>query len=400
MTLFLSNLVVNKKRDVYSLLNMLLIRSDINLASETRLALPGKGALEAATMTFLAECGMKVSRSNPRQYLAHISSMPGLEVVFQRAADIPLLVQDGDATLGLTGYDILAEYRGDGEETVDEDDAGDDDLIILERDLGFGSCRLVVAVPETWIDVNTCADLWHLAGYYRTHKGRGLRIATKYPALTGQFLRRHGLTHCKIITPHGALEAAPLTDTADLNVDLTETGTTLRENRLKLLDDGVVLRSQACLIANAHLLSRNEQALQLAVTMLELIDARMQARNRSLLTAYLQADSTDRADSICAELNRRLKRAEASSSTPAPTSGTRCELRIASSKLLGDVEHNWYTISGEVDTGKGPASELLEIVAVLRSAGAVHINMMPLSYRFTEESVSVRALRERMKRIR
>jgi len=340
-------------------------------------------------MTFLAECGMKVSRSNPRQYLAHISSMPGLEVVFQRAADIPLLVQDGDATLGLTGYDILAEYRGDGEEAVDEDDAGDDDLIILERDLGFGSCRLVVAVPETWIDVNTCADLWHLAGYYRTHKGRGLRIATKYPALTGQFLRRHGITHCKIITPHGALEAAPLTDTADLIVDLTETGTTLRENRLKLLDDGVVLRSQACLIANARLLSRHEQALQLAVTMLELIDARMQARNRSLLTAYLQADSTDRADSTCAELNRRLKPLAAHS-----------ELRIASSRLIGDAEHNWYTISGEVDAGKGPASELLEIVAVLRSAGAVHINVIPLSYRFTEESASVRALRERMKRIR
>jgi len=340
-------------------------------------------------MTFLAECGMKVSRSNPRQYLAHISSMPGLEVVFQRAADIPLLVQDGDATLGLTGYDILAEYRGDGEEAVDEDDAGDDDLIILEKDLGFGSCRLVVAVPETWIDVNTCADLWHLAGYYRTHKGRGLRIATKYPALTGQFLRRHGITHCKIITPHGALEAAPLTDTADLIVDLTETGTTLRENRLKLLDDGVVLRSQACLIANARLLSRHEQALQLAVTMLELIDARMQARNRSLLTAYLQADNTDRADSICAELNRRLKPLAAHS-----------ELRIASSRLIGDAEHNWYTISGEVDAGKGPASELLEIVAVLRSAGAVHINVIPLSYRFTEESASVRALRERMKRIR
>jgi ATP phosphoribosyltransferase len=371
-------------------------------------------------MTFLAECGMKVNRSNPRQYLAHINSMPGLAVVFQRAADIPLLVQDGDATLGLTGYDILAEYRGDGDKAVDEDDTGDDDLIILQRDLGYGNCRLVVAVPETWIDVNTCADLWHLAGYYRTHKGRGLRIATKYPALTGQFLRRHGITHCKIITPHGALEAAPLTDTADLIVDLTETGTTLRENRLKLLDDGVVLRSQACLIANARLMSRNEQALQLAVTMLELIDARMQARNRSLLTAYLQAESTDRADSICAELNRRLKRAEASSptagggklprssstplpplrSTPASTSGKRCELRVASSRLIGDTEHNWYTISGEVDAGKGPASELLEIVAVLRSAGAVHISVMPLSYRFTEESVSVRALRERMKRIR
>jgi ATP phosphoribosyltransferase len=354
-----------------------------------RLALPGKGALEAATMSFLAECGMKVSRSNPRQYLAKINSMPGLEVVFQRAADIPLLVQDGDATLGITGYDILAEYRGDGDEAADEDDGGDDDMMILERDLGYGNCRLVVAVPETWIDVNTCADLWHLAGYYRTHKRRGLRIATKYPALTGQFLRRHGISHCKIITPHGALEAAPMTDTADLIVDLTETGTTLRENRLKLLDDGVVLRSQACLIANARLLNRDERAMQLAVTMLELIDARMQARNRSLLTAHLQAESEARADNVCAELNRRLKSLTA-----------RCELRIANSRLIGDTEHSWYTISGEIDAGKGPASELLEIVALLRSTGAVHITVMPLNYRFTEESVNVRALRERMKRIR
>ena len=154
-----------------------------------RLALPGKGALEAATLTFLAGCGLKVSRNNPRQYLARIKSMPDIEVVFQRAADIPSLVQSGDAALGITGYDILAEHRGYGDEEIDEDDV-DETLMVLERDLGYGSCRLVIAVPETWIDVSNCADLWHLAGYYQAHKGRGLRIATKYPILTGQFLRR------------------------------------------------------------------------------------------------------------------------------------------------------------------------------------------------------------------
>src|SRR6266851_7793187 len=145
----------------------------MNSTSVIRLALPGKGTLESATLAFLAECGMKVNRNNPRQYLASVSSMPDLEVVFQRAADVPLLIQDGDATLGITGYDILAEHRGNGDEESDEDDY-DDDLIVLERDLGYGSCRLVVAVPETWIDVSTCADLWHLTGYYSTHKGRGL----------------------------------------------------------------------------------------------------------------------------------------------------------------------------------------------------------------------------------
>jgi len=353
---------------------------------ETRLALPGKGTLEEATLAFLAECGMKVSRNNPRQYLARIGSMPDLEVVFQRAADIPSLVQDGDATLGITGYDILAEHRGIAEDESDENDT-DDDLILLERDLGYGNCRLIVAVPETWIDVSTCADLWHLAGYYATHKGRGLRIATKYPILTGAFLRQHGITHCKIITPHGALEAAPLTDTADLIVDLTETGTTLRENHLKLLDDGVVLRSQACLIANPHLLRQNEQALRLASIMLELIEARMQARNRSLLTAYLQSASADEISRICDTLNERLK-----------SINTSFEFQVSHAEMSASTEPGWYTISGVVDV-KGTAAELLEIVALLRSAGAIHIHVTPLTYRFTEESKSVRTLRERLKRM-
>lgn len=348
---------------------------------ETRLALPGKGALETATLAFLTECGMKVNRSNPRQYLARIGSMPDVEVVFQRAADIPSLVQDGDATLGITGYDILAEHRGSGDEELDEEDY-DDDLIVLERDLSYGSCRLVVAVPETWIDVSTCADLWHLAGYYSTHKGRGLRIATKYPILTGQFLRRHGITHCKIISPHGALEAAPLTDTADLIVDLTETGTTLRENRLKLLDDGVVLRSQACLIGNAHLLSQNQQALRTASLMLELIDARMQARNRSMLTAHMQIESTDGVQRICKQLKARI---------------SEFEFAVSRTELIDPSASPWYTISGMVSTG-GSISDVLETVAVLRSLGAIHINVTPLTYRFAEESVSVRALHERLKR--
>src|SRR6202165_2147027 len=353
-----------------------------------RLALPGKGALEAATHVFLAEAGMKVNRSNPRQYLARISSMPDLEVVFQRAADVPLLVQEGDATLGITGYDILAEHRGRAEGVdEDEEDDYDDDLIVLERNLGYGNCRLVVAVPETWIDVSTCADLWHLAGYYSTHKRRGLRIATKYPALTGQFLRRHGITQCKIISPHGALEAAPLTDTADLIVDLTETGTTLRENHLKLLDDGVVLRSQACLIANARVVRESEPALNMVSTMLELIEARMQARNCSLLTAQLQGEQST-IQLACSHLNQRIQELQP---------GT--EFRLVSSSITGEHPASAFThtISGVINA-RDSASDLVPIIALLRAAGATHIHVTPLTYRFAEESASVRALRERLKR--
>src|SRR5438034_6672713 len=99
---------------------------------QIRLALPGKGNLEAGTLAFLAECGMKVNRSNPRQYLARIGSMPGLEVVFQRAADIPPLVLDVYSFKQKTAYDILAEQRGQSDEEAGEDDY-DDDIIVLER---------------------------------------------------------------------------------------------------------------------------------------------------------------------------------------------------------------------------------------------------------------------------
>ncbi len=345
-----------------------------------RLALPNKGALEAATLTFLAESGMKVSRSNPRQYLAHIGSMPGIEVVFQRATDIPELVQSGDATLGITGYDIVAEHRGYGDEESEEDDDGEYPGVLVP-DLGYGGCRLVLAVPETWIDVSNCADLWHLSGYYQSHKGRGLRIATKYIRLTTRFLQRHNITNYKLFSPHGALEAAPLTDTADLIVDLTETGTTLRENHLKLLEDGVVLQSQSCLIGNARLLSSQPEYLKLAEIMLELIDARTQARNHSLLTAYLHGENIQAMQELGANLSQRLR---------GVISGI--EFRVSM-----NVEPGWYTITGIVGVGKA-SPELLQTIAVLRSAGAVQVNVTPLTYRFTEESSSVRALHERLKR--
>ena len=353
--------------------------------ARVRLALPGKGALEAATLAFLAECGLKVSRSNPRQYLARMKSLPEMEVVFQRAADIPSLVQSGDAAFGITGYDILAEHRG-GDDELDEDDH-DETLMVMLRDLGYGNCRLVIAVPETWIDVSNCADLWHLAGYYQAHKRRGLRIATKYPILTGNFLRRHSITHCKIFSPHGALEAAPLTDTADLIVDLTETGTTLRENHLKLLDDGTVLRSQATLIGNARLLRRDPLALKVAETLLELIDARMQAKNRSMLTAHLHGESIEAMQHLCVQINQRLN-------TASPDSA----FRILTAETTDQTAPGWYTLSGVVSVGDS-AFELLETVAVLRRAGAIHISITPLTYRFAEEPMSVRMLRERLARV-
>ena len=343
-----------------------------------RLALPSKGELEHPTLTFLAECGMKVGRNHPRQYQGWIESLPGLEIVFQRVSDIPSLVQSGHVTLGITGYDIVAEHRGSTDEEK-EHDPSNADLLVLSRNLGYGECRLVIAVPETWNDVHSCADLWHLSNSYSQHQGRNLRIATKYPALAEQFLHRHDI-YGDVFSPQGALEAAPFTNTADLIVDLTASGTTLRQNHLKVLDDGEILLAQACLLANGRQLKSNHQALQIAIVMLELMDAHAQAHAQSILMATLP---------LCTCEDFPLFRER--------LGGHLLGMHLSPSQVSDDPPtSSGSTLSAVVGR---TSRELLETIAILRSLGASSITMTPLTSRFMQESVSVRALHEQLERM-
>ena len=179
-------------------------------------------------------------RPNARRYTATVPAIPGVEVLFQRTADITAKVEDGSAELGITGLDRLLEYREDERRAA-----------ILVESLGFGRCDLVLAVPDSWLDVTSLADLADLALEFR-QQGRQLRIATKYPRLLSEFLYDRGINYFSLAPASGTLEAAPLAGYADLIADLTATGTTLKENRLKTLEDGTVLSSQACLLANTE----------------------------------------------------------------------------------------------------------------------------------------------------
>jgi ATP phosphoribosyltransferase len=233
-----------------------------------RLLLPIKGYLEEETVTFLSKCGLEVIRNSPRQYLGYIQSVPDLEIIFQRAADIPLQLENGYAVLGITGFDILAEYS---KRVSINTGKNYNHLIVLEQNLGYGRTHLVMAVPEDWTTVQTCADLQFLAEHYQIDPGRALRIAAKYPLLTEQFLHQKNIPNYNIVTLHGAIEAAPLIGAADLIVELTATGATLQENRLKVLEDGLVLEAHACLIANAQLLYHSKHILDLVTLIREFV---------------------------------------------------------------------------------------------------------------------------------
>ncbi|NEP40958.1 MAG: ATP phosphoribosyltransferase, partial [Okeania sp. SIO2H7] len=238
-----------------------------------RIALPSKGALETGTRNLLSACGLKVSRPSDRQYFGSIPALPQTKVLFQRAADIFTKVEEGSADLGVTGYDIVAE-KGEGH----------DDVVVILDELGYGKCDLVLAVPENWVDVSSIEDLADLSLSFR-EKGNNLRIATKYHNMTRNWLYDRAIVNFSLVSVQGAMEAAPSMGYADLIADITSTGTTLRENRLKRINGGTILKSQACFIANKRLLLEDESKLETTKLMLELMEAHFESKRYVSITA-------------------------------------------------------------------------------------------------------------------
>src|SRR5690606_32426558 len=203
------------------------------------LALPSKGRLKDDAIARLREAGFAVATpQNDRSYRTTIEGQPGIEVKFISASEIARELDLGNIDLGVTGEDLIRETIPEWEQRV----------AILAR-LGFGRADVIVAVPEAWFDVSTMADLDDVAADFRQRHGRRLRIATKYWRMTQQFFsQKHGIQVYRIVESLGATEGAPAAGSADVIVDITSTGSTLRANHLKILDDGVILRSEACLV--------------------------------------------------------------------------------------------------------------------------------------------------------
>jgi ATP phosphoribosyltransferase len=203
------------------------------------IALPSKGRLKEQALDVLARAGFTVNLPDDnRRYRASIEGRADIEIAFLSASEISGEIGQGNVDLGITGEDLIRENLADWEKKA----------AIVAR-LGFGHADVVVAVPDIWLDVDTMADLDDVAADFRLRHGRRLRIATKYWRLTQQFFSQmHGIQVYRIVESLGATEGAPAAGSADVIVDITSTGSTLRANHLKILSDGVILRSQACLV--------------------------------------------------------------------------------------------------------------------------------------------------------
>uniref|UniRef100_A0A383V671 ATP phosphoribosyltransferase n=1 Tax=Tetradesmus obliquus TaxID=3088 RepID=A0A383V671_TETOB len=247
-----------------------------------RLGLPSKGRMAEDTMQLLKDCALSVYKPNPRQYVAKIPQIPGVEVWFQRASDVVRKLRLGDIDLGIVGYDMFQEI-GDG----------DSDLVVVHEALGFGHCHLALGVPMggKFANINNLEQLRAMDCWTEETP---LRVVTGYHAIAKRFFDQAGFEHVALLTADGALEAAPAMGCADIILDLVSTGVTLKENNLREIEGGRIVDSQGVLVANRRSLTeRPQQLLPVLHELLERLDAHLKAEQFYSVIANMRGESPE-----------------------------------------------------------------------------------------------------------
>jgi len=302
------------------------------------LAVPSKGRLQENAFAFFARAGLTfVQGRGARDYRGVLKELPGVEVAFLSASEIVAQLASGAAHLGVTGEDLVRESVADA-----------DARMTLLTPLGFGHANVVVAVPQAWIDVRTMADLEDVAAAYRARRGERMRVATKYVNTTRRFFAQTGVTDYRIVESLGATEGAPAAGQAELIVDITTTGATLKANALKVLDDGVILLSQANLVASRGA-KWDERTLGVARAILSRIAAEEDARVNREVRAFAPGDRAQLAQQAQALFSARA--------------------------LLGDSRESLSLVC--------PADKVAPLADWLIGKGAEHVVVSALDYVFS-----------------
>ncbi len=234
------------------------------MSEPVTLAIPSKGRLKEQVDAYFTKAGVALNQTaGARGYRATVEGLSGIDVMLLSAGEIAAALVGGDVHLGVTGEDLIREAAPQLEGRV-----------TLLNPLGFGFADVVVAVPRAWIDVSTMADLDDVCAAFAQRHRRRLRVATKYTQITRGFFAHAGISDYRIVGSAGATEGAPTAGTAEIIVDITTTGATLKANGLKILDDGVILKSQAQL-AMSYAAEWNEETRAAASTLLARLGARL-----------------------------------------------------------------------------------------------------------------------------
>ncbi|GJP40125.1 hypothetical protein CLOM_g24411 [Closterium sp. NIES-68] len=330
-----------------------------------RLALPSKGRMAEDTLALLKECELTVRKPNPRQYIAEISEIEGLEVWFQRASDCVRKLLSGDVDMTIVGYDMVKEYGKD-----------DPNLLIVHDSLGFGKCHLSIAVPSYGIfeRVNSIQDLIAMPQWSATNP---LRIVTGYTHLGKRFFDQLDFPHVQLSTADGALEAAPAMGTADAILDLVSTGTTLKENNLKELKGADVLSSQGVFVGvfvvSRRALEERPGLLGMTKEMLERIEAHLCARDQYIVTANMRGLSEE-------DVAHRVLENTSFPGLQGPTISRVYSRGDDSPDGAAGIKVDYFSATVVV-----PRSHIYTSIRELRKAGGSGVLVTPVTYIFDEE---------------
>ena len=202
------------------------------------IGIPSKGRLRKDVLNIFKKNKLNlISERGERDLLGSIKQYKNIKILYLHAREIIERLGDGSLDIGFSGFDLLKESEINTQKKIN----------VLKR-YDFGRATLVVAIPDPWIDVQTVADLEEIAFQFKDKKKKRLRVATKYPNLTREFLFSKGVTQFKLIDSLGATEAYPFTGSSEIITDITSTGETLKANNLRILKDGEILRSEACMM--------------------------------------------------------------------------------------------------------------------------------------------------------
>ena len=218
------------------------------------IGLPSKGRLKDKAISYFDNNSLKILHSEKeRNYFGTIENKSYIKIIFLHAKEIIQRLGDGTLDIGLSGLDLL-----------EESDKNLRDKINIKVKLDFGNANLVVAVPDDWIDVQTIADLEEVSFDIRSKRNTRLRVATKYPNLTNDFLISKGVTQYKIISSLGATETYTFIGSSEIITDITSTGKTLADNNLRVLKDGFILKSSACMLVSKKSLRNKRKSKMLS----------------------------------------------------------------------------------------------------------------------------------------
>ena len=210
------------------------------------IGLPSKGRLKHDTINIFKKNKLNIySERGERDLFGYIKKIPNVKIIYLHARECIEQLSLGNIDIGFSGYDLFKESEINVQ-----------NKILINKRYDYGKANLVLAIPDLWIDVQTLLDLDEVADEFKKKKKKLLRVATKYPNLTRQFLYSKGVTQFQLVQSLGSTEVAPFTGTAEIISDITSTGATLKANNLRILKDGEILKSQACLMISKKSLNK------------------------------------------------------------------------------------------------------------------------------------------------